>query len=129
MQGSTLDIANKKEWWKAQYLSFFQQRLGDMRSWRQVAENTWDVVDESMNLVSYYNNIWELEVVIPLDQVLIEIYEWRTKWFINYNIKNDWQANSRELQPAKYALQHFLDWADNNSFWEDNFLGELFSLR
>ena len=120
MIGSNLDIANRDKWDESQYLSFYKQRFWDMEAGRKSAEATWDVVDESMNLISYYNNIGELEVIIPLDKVLIEIYEGRTKGIINYNVKNDWQANSRELQPAKYVLKHILDWADNNNFWEDN---------
>jgi len=115
-----LDIVNRKDWDEAQWLSYFRDRLSDMKSAKWAASAKWDTVDNSMTNVSFYNNNWELEVVIPLEKVLIEIYEWRTKWIINYDVKADWQTDENQLQPAKYALKFFLDWQDDENFWEEN---------
>jgi len=120
MSANNLDIVNNKKWDNTMWLTFFNERLSKMRGARKEAEGEWEKIDNSYTLVSSYNNFWEIEVVIPLDKVLIEIYEGRTKGLINYDIKADWQTNIAQLQPAKYTLQFFLDWNNDWNFWEEN---------
>jgi len=119
-QEAWLDIVNRRDWDDAKRLSFFRERLYDMKAKRTDYNAKWDNIDNSVTWVSFYNNDWELEVIIPLEKTLIEIYEWRTKGLINYDIKADWQTDINQLQPAKYALQFFLDWHDDENFWEEN---------
>jgi len=114
------DLINRKNWNKEEWLSFFQTRLNDMKSKRAEYDKKWDTIDRSSTAVSFYDNRWELQVNIPLEKTLLEIYEGRTRWKINFDIQPDWQADVEELQPAKYALMFFLDGNLRSNFWEEN---------
>ena len=116
----TLDIVNRKNWTKDQYKQFFRDRLYDMKAKREPFESKWSILDNTRTAVSFYDNSGELQVNIPLEKTLIEIYEWRTRGKINYDIKPDGQANVEELQPAKYSLMFYLDGNGKDNFWEEN---------
>lgn len=115
-----LNIIKRKSWSSDEWLKFFQERFEKMKQARHKFDIIWDNLDRSSTQVSFYNNYWELEVIIPLEKVLQEIYIWRTRWRINFDIRPDWQASVDELQPAKYALKFFLDWNEDQNFWEEN---------
>ena len=115
-----LDIVNQEQWGDEQYLSFFKDRLNKMRAKRGPFDTMWDNAENSITAVSFYDNQWMLQVNIPLEKTLKEIYMWRTEWKVNFDIVPDWQANVEELQPSKYALQFFLDWNGKDNFWKEN---------
>ena len=114
------NILERKKWGDAEWLSFFNERFQKMKSARSSYDVLWDNLDRNFTLLSFYNDIWELEVIIPLEKILQEIYAWRTRWKINFDIRPDWQASIEELQPTKYALKFFLDWNWDENFWEEN---------
>ena len=114
------DIINRASWDKDQWLEFFRDRLYDMKAKREPFETQWGILDNTRTSVSFYDNTWELQVSIPLEKTLIEIYEGRTRWRINYDIKPDGQNNIEELQPSKYALKFFLDGNEKDNFWKEN---------
>lgn len=114
------NIINSEDWNEAQWLSYFQERLNDMRVKRSPFDKLWTEYEKQETAISYYDNQWYLQVNVPLEQNLWEIYMWRTNWKIVYDIIPDWQADIEQLQPAKYALNFFLDWNDKNNFWKEN---------
>lgn len=115
-----LNIIDRKKWNNDDWLTFFKERLAKMEQKRKYQEKIWDEADRSSTAVSFYDDFWELQVIIPLEKTLQEIYAWRTRWKINFDIKPDWQANIEELQSTKYAMKFFLDWNQDSSFWEEN---------
>ena len=112
-----LDIVNSKQ---STWLGFFQDRLWKMEEKRKEFDDMWDNFDNNVTAVSFYDNEWNLNVNIPLEKTLKEIYMWRTDWKISYDIVPDGQADVEELQPAKYALNFFLDWNWKDNFWKEN---------
>ena len=76
-------------------------------------ENQW-------NAVSFYDNDGVLQVNVPLEKTLIEIYMGRTEGRINFDVIPDGQADVDELQPSKYALNFFLDGNGKDNFWKEN---------
>lgn len=117
---SKLNIANADSWKDENYLAFFKQRLGDMRAKKAFMDKEFELCEKQETALSYYNNYWELQVNVPLEQNLIEIYMGRTNWKVSYEIVPDWQANVEDLQASKYALQFFLDWNEKDNFWVEN---------
>ena len=116
---NTLDIVNSEKWKKAQWLNFFEQRLNIMRSARWKIESQRKKDDDAYNARSFMN--WnDLVPIIPLEKILIEIYIWRTKWIINFDVKSEGQTNINELQPSKFILNYVLDWSYDENFWEEN---------
>jgi len=124
---NALDIINSDNWDKSKWLSFFQDRLGKMEGKRspfdwdsQQGTWIWTNADTQVNAVSFYDNDGSLQVNIPLEKTLKEIYMGRTDGKMTYDIVPDWQANVEELQPSKYALGFFLDWNWKDNFWKEN---------
>lgn len=115
-----LDIVNSDKWSKEHWLSYFQDRLNDMRAKREPFENMWKRYENQIEAKSFYDNEWELQVNVPLEKDLKEIYMWRTEWKVNFDIVPDEQADIEELQPSKYALNFFLDWDKKDNFWKEN---------
>lgn len=114
------NIVNSKDWKDAEWLSYFQLRFQDMRAKRTEVEEEWDAAENQITNISFYNNLWELEVDVPLETNLIEIYMGRTNGKVNYDILPDWQADVQQLQPTKFAMQYFLDWNQDENFWKEN---------
>lgn len=114
------NIVNSENWNETEWLSYFQQRLNDMRSKKEPFDRLFTEYEKQETAISFYDNQWSLQVNVPLEQNLIEIYMWRTNGKVTYDIIPDWQVDIEALQPAKYALQFFLDWNDKNNFWKEN---------
>jgi len=129
-QWNALDIVNSDNWSESQWLSFFQERLWLMEwkraffdwisNWRWKSDWIWTSADNQVNAVSFYDNDGSLQVNIPLEKSLKEIYMWRSDWKATFDIVPDGQANVDELQPSKYALNFFLDWNGKSNFWKEN---------
>ncbi len=126
---SSLDIVNSKNWDKSLWLSFFQDRLWKMEAKRSPFDSTnatkwvwiWETADTQVNAVSFYDNFWQLQVNVPLEKVLKEIYMGRTSWKLQYDIVPDGQTDIESLQPSKYALMFYLEPPHNDgSFWVEN---------
>lgn len=114
------NIINEEKWTKEQHLSYFQDRLSSMRAKRSEFESEFKTAEEQETAVPFYDNYWELQIVVPLEQIMTEIYLGRTNGKVLYDIIPDWQATAQELQPAKYALNFFLDWNNKDNFWKEN---------
>ena len=114
------NIINAKGWEEYQWLTYFQQRFADMKSKKTEFDTLFTQYELQETAISYYDNQWWLQVQVPLEQNLTEIYMWRTNGKVVYDIIPDWQANVDELQPAKHSLNFFLDWNDKNNFWKEN---------
>lgn len=114
------NIVNSKDWGNDKWLTFFQTRLQQMRSKKEDFNILFDDYESQMNAISYYDNLWELQVNVPLEQNLTEIYMWRTAWKVLYDIIPDGQADVDQLQPARFAMMFFLDWNTKNNFWKEN---------
>ena len=116
----TTNIIHCDDWDELQWLSYFQDRLSAMRSKKEPFDKLFTQYEQQETLVSNFDNQNWLNVVVPLEQNLLEIYLWRTNWKVVYDIIPDWQADVEQLQPAKYSLAFFLDWNDKNNFWKEN---------
>lgn len=117
---NNLDIANSAEWSDNQWFVFARDRLVKMRSKRAPFDKLWDEYETQVNSVSFYDNAGELQVNVPLEKTLGEIYMGRTNGKAAFNIVPDGQANVEELQPTKYAMQFFIDWNGKDNFWKEN---------
>jgi len=115
-----MDITNYKQWNDSEWLSFAKERLVSMRTKKWEWETRFKKYEVQNNAVSLYDNNGELQVNIPLEKALGEIYMGRTEWKVTYDIIPDGQANIEELQPSKYALSHFLDGNEKDNFWKEN---------
>ena len=102
------------------YLSFFRDRLNKMRAKRQPYDAKWTNYETQTNAVSFYDNEGTLNVDVPLEKTLKEIYMGRTDGKIPIDIVPDGQANVEELQPSKYAMMFFMDWNQKDTFWKEN---------
>ena len=114
------NIVNSEDWSDSDYLTYFQERLSDMRSKKWPFVEMFKNYENQYTALSYIDNTWMLVVNLPLEENLVETYMWRTNWKINYDILPEWQTNIEELQPAKYSLQYFLDWNDKDNFFKQN---------
>lgn len=114
------NIIYSEKWTEWEWFTYFSQRLSDMRAKRKPYDDAFDSYEAQETALSFYDNQGSYQVQVPLEQNLIEIYIWRTNWKIVYDILPDWQADIEALQPAKYALNFFLDWNDKNNFWKEN---------
>ncbi len=83
-------------------------------------EKIWELCDAQIKSESYYDNDGVLNVNIPLEKTLREIYMGRTEGKVNFDIVPDGQANVEDLQPSKYAMNFFLDGNGKDSFWKEN---------
>lgn len=114
------NIVNSKKWDKSQHLSHFQNRLSAMRAKREQFEQQFKKWEQQETAYSFYDNFGELQIVVPLEQIMTEIYLGRTNGKVIYDIIPDGQANVDDLQPAKYALSFFLDGNEKDNFWKEN---------
>lgn len=115
-----IDFNEYEGWGDSEWLTYFQQRLNDMRSKKQPFIQDWKQYENQNNAISFYDNEGNLNVNIPLEKTLKEIYMGRTEWKIAFDIIPDGQANVDELQPTKYALNFFMDGNDKDNFWKEN---------
>lgn len=83
-------------------------------------EKIWELCDAQVKSESYYDNDGVLNVNIPLEKTLREIYMGRTEGKVNFDIVPDGQANIEDLQPSKYAMNFFLDGNGKDNFWKEN---------
>lgn len=117
---TTLSLKNSREWTKIEWGTHFKQRLNAMRSKRTNIEQIWIQADEQVKAESFYDNNGMLNVNIPYEKTLGEIYMGRTEGKMNFDIIPDGQANVEELQPTKYAMNFFLDGNEKDNFWKEN---------
>jgi len=115
-----LDIANSKEWTPEMWLVYVRDRLIKMRAKRAPFDTAWDQYETQVNSVSFYDNSGMLQVNVPLEKTLGEIYMGRTNGKAQFDIIPDGQANVNELQPTKYAMNFFLDGNGKDTFWKEN---------
>jgi len=120
MQTPTNDIVNSKDWSEAKWLDYFQDRLNFMRSKKSTITKEFDKYEKQTTAISYYDNQWELNVNVPLEENLIEIYMGRTNGKVDFAIEPDGQADVEALQPTKFAMSFFLDWNGKDNFWKEN---------
>lgn len=113
-------IEASKKWSNDEWKTFFQNRLQDMRSKRKDIEVIWDRADLQTQAESFYDNDGVLNVNVPLEKTLTEIYSGRTEGKVNFDIMPDGQADVEELQPTKYAMNFFLDGNEKDNFWKEN---------
>ena len=116
----SLDIANadSQKWGKEEWLQFFRDRLVKMRSKRPDAD--FKNYESQVNAVSFYDNDGVLNVNVPLEKTLKEIYMGRTEGRVNFDVVPDGQASVEELQPSKYALTFYMDGNGKDNFWKEN---------
>lgn len=119
-QQQVLTVTASKDWSSQEWHTWFIKRLQSMRTKREPFDVAWDLYEKQNKAESFYDNDWVLNVNVPLEKTLKEIYMGRTEWKIPFDIIPDWQANVEELQPAKYALNYFLDWNEKDNFWKEN---------
>jgi len=72
------DIVNSKKWSDAEWVSFFQTRLEDMRSKKKPFEELFREFEAQETALSFYDNQGNLQVNLKLEQNLISIYMGRT---------------------------------------------------
>ena len=116
----SLDIVNSEKWEDEDWMNYTRDRLFKMRAKRRSFDDLWDESETQVNSVSFYDNNWELQVNVPLEKTLGEIYMGRTNGKATFDIVPDGQANVEELQPAKFAMNFFLDGNGKDNFWKEN---------
>ncbi len=67
-----LDIYNSKNWDESTWKSFFRDRLEKMKQVRPDEE--YNKYDDNVTALSYYDNQGQLQVNVPLEKTLGEIY-------------------------------------------------------
>ena len=72
-------------------------------------DELWDKAEKQVNSISFYDNDGVLQVNIPLEKTLKEVYMGRTDGKIVFDIVPDGQADIELLQPTKYAMMFFMD--------------------
>jgi hypothetical protein len=117
---SQLDIVNSDDWSDADWLVFVRDRIVKMRSKRSPFDKQWDEYETQTNSISFYDNNGELQVNIPVEKTLREIYMGRTNGKCAFDIVPDGQANIEQLQPTKFAMNFFLDGNGKDNFWKEN---------
>ena len=115
-----MNIVNEKDWDKKTKLRYFQERWSAMKSKKSAMTELFAQIDNQVTQQSFYDEFGQLQVIPNLENNLIEIYMGRTNGKVNFEIVPDGQANVDELQPAKYALQFYLDGNDKDNFWKEN---------
>lgn len=90
----------------------YKLRWGYMKSARQNFEASRDIADQQVEASTFYDNRGKLMVNVPLEQNLLEISVWKELGQLVFAVEPDGKKiDSDELQPAKYALDFFLeDW-------------------
>jgi len=120
MNAPNNNIVNCEKWGDNEWLSYFKDRFMAMKSKREPFEKRFNDIEKQETLISFYDNLWNLQIRVPLEKNLIENYLWRTNWKVNFQIIPDWQTDIEELQPSIYALNFFLDWNWKETFWMEN---------
>ena len=70
--------------------------------------------DRQWTALSGYDEFNNLQVNLPLEQNLEDVYAGRTSGKLNFDIQPDGkQASVEELQPASYAMEFYLEWGNN----------------
>jgi hypothetical protein len=101
-------------------IEFLDNRFSDMSSAtiRKNKELDWDKFDRQFTALSVRDQYGNLKVNLPMEQNLIDTYEGRNTGKLIFDIQPDWkQADIEELQPAKYAIEFYLEWWDNKGSW------------
>ena len=101
-------------------IEFLDNRFSEMSSAtiRKNKELDWDRFDRQFTALSVRDQYGNLKVNLPMEQNLIDTYEGRNTGKLIFDIQPDWkQADIEELQPAKYALEFYLEWWDNKGSW------------
>ena len=101
-------------------IEFLDNRFSDMSSAtiRKNKELDWDKFDRQFTALSVRDQYGNLKVNLPMEQNLIDTYEGRNTGKLIFDIQPDWkQADIEELQPAKYAMEFYLEWWDNKGSW------------
>lgn len=116
----SLDIENSEGWSNEDWKVYCRDRLIKMRAKRAPFDVQWDQFETQVNSVSFYDNNGMLQVNVPLEKTLGEIYMGRTNGKASFDIVPDGQANVEELQPTKYAMNFFIDGNGKDNFWKEN---------
>ena len=116
----SLDIANSKEWQDPDWLNFARDRLVKMRAKRSPYDSAWNEYETQTSAVSFYDNDGNLQVNVPLEKTLREIYMGRTNGKCKFDIVPDGQTDIQQLEPSKYAMNFFLDGNGKDTFWKEN---------
>ena len=101
-------------------IEFLDNRFSEMSSAtiRKNKELDWDKFDRQFTALSVRDQYGNLKVNLPMEQNLIDTYEGRNTGKLIFDIQPDWkQADIEELQPAKYAMEFYLEWWDNKGSW------------
>ena len=93
-------------------LSHYKMRWNRMRAQRTKYERLRDICDKQVSATTTVDNNWKFIVNVPMEQNLIEMSVWRQSWNINFNVEPMWETDVDMLQPAKYALDYFLEQGD-----------------
>jgi len=90
MADSNLTLATGKSWKSSDWKQYFLKRLSLMEAKRaEVIESIWAQADEQIKAESFYDNDGVLNVNIPLEKTLGEIYMGRTEGKVNFDIVPD----------------------------------------
>jgi hypothetical protein len=82
----------------------------DSASIREEQKIDWARADRQWTALSGYDEFNNLQINIPLEKNLEDVYEGRNSGKLNFDIQPDGkQANVEELQPASYAMEFFIE--------------------
>lgn len=112
------DIINSNDWTDSQWKDFFKSRLKDMQSVRP--DESFNKYENQTTAISYYDNDGMLQINVPLEKTLGEIYMGKTKGKVRFDILPDGQTDVEELQPAKYSMMFYMDGNHKDNFWKEN---------
>lgn len=79
LNSTAISLENSTTWDNSQWKTFFIRRLQNMRTKRKTIEQTWALADEQIKAESFYDNMGVLNVNVPHEKVLGEIYMGRTE--------------------------------------------------
>ena len=65
-QAPSQNIIKSKDWWELEWLSYFQQRLSEMKSKKEPFDRLFTEFELQETAISYYDNQWGLQVQVPL---------------------------------------------------------------
>ena len=81
---------------------------------REEQERDWKMADKQRTALTWYDQFWNLQINLPLEQNLEDVYAGRTSGKLNFDIQPDGkQADVSELQPATYTMEYYLEWWPN----------------
>jgi hypothetical protein len=102
---------------KKDLLQHYLTRRNRMRGQRSKFEAVRDMCDRQVEAQTYYDNSGKFIVNVPMEQNLIEMSMGRNPGNINFNVEPNGKADVDMIQPAKYALEYFLELGD---FYREN---------